>query len=492
MGKIYLGRFNLGGLADSKYSGQAQSLAKMVGVNVHDEAGLMSVNQKMTKVSSTTVDEFCQEGVTCSDGNNYFFSRTSGKVWKVEQDGTTTLVHTTSPTAGDAGCTGARQYRNHIYWFSENYVHRINVAQTSDWSNAEENWAEFANGDVDFHPAAERNLKLFVGDGNYVAQIAWNAEAGDDLFSDQALDLASQYRVSALGVLGTHLLVGTYIADNVNECAVFRFNTFSPSFSNQVNITENGVFAFITTENMVFIAAGYSGSIYAYNGEQADFYRKFPVSPDNSKRCKVHPASVAIFNGNLSLIGLSNVSGNPADSGIYSIGRRTRAYPLIMNLEFPLSLRDDDGYPVIKDLEIGAILVAGTDIFVSWKYTGGGSPIFGIDKLDYTAKIEKAYVETMRLSSVDEHGEPHRVSLSNYTQYDLAYAERPSGTDFAIKYKKNYQADWQTDISLVNDSDRMIMTAPHGIDADVLEYRIELLSNGNNCPKFEELCIDVQ
>lgn len=493
MGKIYVGKFNLGGLSDSKFAGQANSLAKMVGVNVHDEAGIMSANQKMTKVSGSTVDEFCQEGVSCSDGNKYFFSRTSGKVWKVEQDGTTTLVHTTVPTGGEAGCTGARQYRNHIYWATENYLHRIDVADTADWNtNAEENWAEFDNGDTDFHPMAERNLTLFIGDGNYVAQVRYNSESLDDIFSPEALDLASQYRVSALGVLGTNLLVGTYIAESVNECAVFRFNTFSPSFSNQVNITENGVFAFITTENMVFIAAGYSGSIYAYNGEQADFYRKFPVSADNSKRCKVNPASVAIFKGNLALIGLSNVSGNPADSGIYSIGRRTRAYPLIMNLEFPLSLRDDNGYPIVQDLEIGAILVAGTDIFASWKYTGGDTDIFGIDKLDYTAKVEKAYVETMRLTSVDDRGEAHRVSLSTYTQYDLAYYQLPEDTDIVLKYKKHYQDVWQTDIDLRKDTDRIIKTGVHGIQADVLEYRIELLSSGNITPKFEELVIDVQ
>src|ERR1035437_6799223 len=96
LGKILLNAFNMGGIADSKYTGIKNSWARLIGWNLHGTPGLLQVNQKMTKDSGTTIDEFCKVGIDCSNGIRYSFSATSGKIWQ-EKAGAYTLVYTTVP-----------------------------------------------------------------------------------------------------------------------------------------------------------------------------------------------------------------------------------------------------------------------------------------------------------------------------------------------------------------------------------------------------------
>ncbi len=106
---IALDNINLGGQSDSKYSGSKGSWYKLVGVDLHSTAGLVKVRQKLTKNSDSTVDALCKEKVDCSDGNKYWFSSTSGKIFK-DASGTWSLAHTTTPNAGSASCLGAWEY----------------------------------------------------------------------------------------------------------------------------------------------------------------------------------------------------------------------------------------------------------------------------------------------------------------------------------------------------------------------------------------------
>jgi putative heme iron utilization protein len=63
----------------------------------------------------------------------------------------------------------------------------------------------------------------------------------------------------------------------------------------------------------------------------------------------------------LPLFGLSNVSGNPAKQGIYSLGGYDRNYPKILNLEWLISTGRYAG------VDIGAMEMAGTTLLVAWK-----------------------------------------------------------------------------------------------------------------------------
>ena len=143
----------------------------MIGHDPHSRPGVLDVEQALAKTSALTVDELCKVGVNLSNGSAFFFSSESGKIFEVQSTGTTRLVHTTTPAAGSAICTGASEYQGKLIWATQNRLHYITVADaiTNDWSNdAVEDWQTFDVGDADFHPMLNHTptLLLFIGDGN--------------------------------------------------------------------------------------------------------------------------------------------------------------------------------------------------------------------------------------------------------------------------------------------------------------------------------------
>lgn len=79
------------GLSDSLFSGQQGSVYRSVGIDSRSEPGLLKVHQKLTKDSSTVIDELCKVAVPVSDGSKLWFSSESGKIWR-EVSGTYTLL----------------------------------------------------------------------------------------------------------------------------------------------------------------------------------------------------------------------------------------------------------------------------------------------------------------------------------------------------------------------------------------------------------------
>jgi hypothetical protein len=159
------------GLSDSLFAGAKGSAHRLVGVDYRSTPGLIKVHQKLSKHSGTTVDEFCKVSLAVSDGSTLWFSSTSGKIWR-EVSGTYTLVHTTVPTSGTAGCTGAEEYDGDVYWATEDYLHKIDVAGISGtWADVvQQNLGKFAEG-VREHPMAIQNLALYIGDGIHIGKM---------------------------------------------------------------------------------------------------------------------------------------------------------------------------------------------------------------------------------------------------------------------------------------------------------------------------------
>ena len=266
---IPIENFNLGGLADSKFSGVKDSYHKLVGLDLHTTPGLLKVAQRLTKDSDTMVDEFVKVAVASTNGRTYWFSSTSGKIWERDSGGTWDLVYTTVPTGGGAGCLGAAEYQGYIYWATESHLHRIlatNAEGAAEWAaniGAGLNWDDFDNGDALYHPMVEQVGVLFIGDANQVAQVR------DATFSSNALDIKAPLRVKCLGKIGIDLLIGTK-GNEFTKTEVFRWNTWSVSFTTSDTIEEPNINAFLPGDNFVFVSAGVAGNIYVFNGEQME------------------------------------------------------------------------------------------------------------------------------------------------------------------------------------------------------------------------------
>ena len=464
---IPIDNFNRGGLADSKWSGTKHSLYKFVGYDPHSKPGLLKVAQKLTKDTTTTITALCRVRVSSSNGAQYWFSYTDGKIWELTSGGTWRLVHTTTPAAGGAGCLGAREYQGRIWWFTESRVHWITVANAddNDWTNDVTEDAEtFGVTDASFHPSIIQNRVLYIGDGNQIAQIDGTT------FSANALDIKAPFIAKSLGKIGTDVLIGTYIADTVTKTAIIRWNTYSVDYTTSDEIPEIGINSFIPADNFVLVQAGNQGNIYYYDGEKLEPFMKIPGDYSPTARGEVYPSAVANANGQL-LFGFSNGAGNPADQLVYRIARYDRKYDWILDAPYPISERSG-GALVTSSIEIGAILVVGNDIYVSWK---NGST-YGVDKLDFSNKLELAYFET-RVMTID------REQFSNFSKFVVAYADLPASTGITIQYSKNYAAYKNT--TEVTDTQRNIIESGEGVDATTLQLKISPTVSGNNAPQIE-------
>lgn len=544
MRTIELKDINLGGLADSLLVGQANSVADMVGLDIHSEPGIIKVNQKLTKASGILIDDIIKCIVPCSDGKTYFFGATNGKIWERSAAGVYAYVATVAPAAGGVGIFDAREYQGYIYYAMQSRLGRVAVGAPTDWTTRSDSWSTFTNTDVEFHPMTEQNQVLYIGDKHYVAQV----DAG--VFSANALDLAVPLRIKALGKIATDLLVGIFTDAYRVSTQIFRWITWQDSFSGSDEVPEMGINAFIATDNYVLVNAGRKGNMYLYNGAALERFKRVPGVWSGTAQAMVHPNATANLYG-IPLFGLSNVSGNPAKQGIYSLGGYDRNYPAVLNLEWLIST---GGY---SGIDIGVVELIGDELIVSWKqgttvtmtiadpgvvtYTAhgltdgeaivftttgalptgitagtvyyarsatadtlhiydtsahavaGGSTgrvittgsqsgvhtasIFGIDKLDTTAKMTTAYF-TCRLINVD------RISKKVIAGY-VAYRSLPSGSSIAIYYQVNHSGTW-TAATTVVDTDRNIVYTNADIpEGTTVQIKVVLTPNGNNAPEIE-------
>jgi hypothetical protein len=509
-----------------------------------------SVNHIQVRVyyrdESNAIKDLVTTILPCSDGNTYLFGSTTGKIWKRTSAGAYSLEATASPAAGAVGIMDAREYQGYIYYSMESRLGRVAVGSPTDWSARDDNFATFTNTDDEFHPLNEVNQVLYIGDKNYVAQV----DAGT--FSANALDMDTKFRVKSLGRYLTDLLVGTFVNIYNALTEIFRWNTWSVSYSSSDEIPEVGINAFLKADNYILVSCGRKGNIYSYDGTYLNQFKKIPGDWLLSNEATIYPNASENYYG-LPLFGLSNVSGNPAKQGIYSLGGYDRGYPKVLNLEWLISA---GGY---AGVDIGAIKVVGTDLLVSWKYvvtatmtiaspcvvtwtahgrsngdqvifsTTGALPtgitagtfyyvrvidantfhlydtyahalatgettgrvntsgtqsgtqsitMYGVDKLDSTAKVASAYFGT-RVINADRGT---KKDLFGY----VAYKSLPTGTSIKIYYKVNHDTSW-TEATSTIDTDRKIIEIDENLpEANIVRVKVELNSNANNSPEVEQ------
>jgi len=463
---IIIRNIDQGGIADSEYVGAPNSVAECVGLDIHSKPGIVRLSQRLTEIddSASPIDGLIGSIVNASDGNTYFFSRDSGKVWKRTSAGVWSLAHTSSPAAGNAGTLCAREYQGYIYYAMESRLGRFDMAST--WSDS---WATFGVTDDTYHPMRIVNLVLYIGDGNQVAQVDGTT------FSANALDLKDPLRVSALGKLSTDLLIGTYVASNVTKTEIFRWNTWSTSFSVSDEIPEVGVNAFLETDNLVIVNAGTKGNMYVYNGQQLELYKSIKGDWTTGNRAIVYSEAVLNFHG-MPLFGLSATSGNGAPQGVYSLHRTNRGYPMVLNLPYPISTGNTSG------VTIGAIGGNGDTFYVAWKDTTD-STTYGVDILDLSNKYASGYFLT-RTSLYD------RMKKSTYREMKAAYASLPANTSIELGTSRNHAA--VVNQTVVDDTDRkVVQTAADCGDASAFAGKCTLNGSGNSSPEIEQLDIAV-
>jgi len=460
------------GLADSKWSGIKGSFAKLVGLDIHSTPGVITVRQALAKHSGTTITALCRVAVSVSDASRLWFSYTDGKIWR-EASGTYTLVYTTSPAAGNAGCLGAAEYDGFIYWATQSRLHRIattNIGSAASWTaNAAPNWATFGITDSEFHPMKETNQTLFIGDGNRMASVD-----NTGTFNANVLDIEPPHRIKTMKPYDVDLVIGTTIASTINRCKFIRWDTVQTTWQFAFDVLENGINELIWLGGIFLAAqAGRYGNFYLYDGNILEPYKRLPLSPSASAYGEVHPNSSGNLLG-VPIFGFSNGAGNPADQGIYSLGNYSKDYPrVISGTEFVISSG------AITGVDIGAILVEDNDLYLAWS---DGSN-FGVDKMDYAAKYASAYMDFLMMT-------PDPIEATEFVKFIANYTSMPSGASLTYKYKDNYSGSWKTfGRTAVDDTDNFQYWLEDSVRARAFQFQVNFNVSGNNAPQIESFII---
>lgn len=334
-----------------------------------------------------------------------------------------------------------------------------------------------SDGDIEFHPMLIQNLVLFIGDRNYIHQVDKNRADGSHVFTTRALDFVAPLRAKCLGIFNTDLLIGTKVDNRIAKSLIVRWNTWSVSYDVSDPIPEPGINAFIDADNHILVSCGTNGNIYFYNGSTLEIMRTMKGNFDAGGKVTVHTRATANFKG-LPLFGISNVSGNPMSQGIYSYGNRNAEYPRIVSLDYPISERLEGEF-VMEGIEIGAIMVAGNDMYVSWK---NGSTI-GMDKLDYSNKLDGAYITTLYMDI-------SKIYADNYKIFTAKYATAPEDTSITAEYSKNYGGF--IDLGLRQVDDDLHFQNEETVPASVLQVKIKFNTDDNNAPTMTDFIIQVE
>jgi len=482
----------LKGLSDSKWSGILGSVAACVGIDLHSVPGIIKVHQKLAKdsddVGANVVTALCRVALAVSDGSTLWFSYTDGNIWRRTAVGVWLLVHTTAATGAD-GCLGAAEYDGYIYWATAESLNRIpvaNIATAAEWTAnaaAGVDWATFTNKDSEFHPMIVRGVRLFIGDGNYVAKVY---DSAGHTFKADALDLRTPLRIKSMIGFDIDLLIGTYVDDNVNKTELIRWDTYDEeSWQTSDAIEENGINAFIRDDNNVYAQCGQFGRIYWYNGVNLVPFKRIPGAWSPTQFGQVYPNAVAVFN-TIPVFGFSNdpaaenTTGDPSLQGVYSFGSYSKDYLKVLDLSFPVSVG-------VSGIEIGAILVMGMDLLVSWKNQTG--PAYGVDALSWAAKYPSAYIETLVLTPLEK-----RHFIKSLLKVFIDYISMPVGVapqpdcDVTIKYKRKYDAAWSAALATVKDVNLLQIRAKQTVpDIAALQLRFDFVVNGNDAPEVESI-----
>lgn len=320
-----------------------QGFDSLINADVHTSLGELQANLALTS-ESTTPNESCIRAEDPS-GNIYWLSTTTGKIWKrAVADASYSLL----ATNGNGANLGAKWFNNRLYFASASslgfhgdtvtmtisspcivtltghslvasspitfnttgalptgitagttyYVKtpltdtfRISATpggadidttgtQSGVHTLTSHTWKSFTNGAA-YKPMEELNLSLFIGDGKYVASID---NAGT--WSANVLDLPAEQTITALIATQYDLLIGTTVGANVKRCKAYLWDTYSPSWTVEDNVPDNGVNCFIDGDGMIFAQIGSSGWIYYWTGGQMKrFYHLRGITTAHGDQC---------------------------------------------------------------------------------------------------------------------------------------------------------------------------------------------------------------
>lgn len=350
----------------------------LVNADVHSSLGELQANLALTS-ESTTPNEPCIRAEDPS-GNVYWLSTTTGKIWKrAVADASYTLVNTNANGAH----AGARCFNGYLYYATSTKLGRFDLVST--WSDS---FATFTNGSS-YKPMTILNLSLFIGDGKYLASVD-----NTNTFSANVLDILPEDTITALTSTSYDLLIGTIIGSNVKRCRVYLWDTYSPSWTSEDLVPDNGVNCFIDGDGIIYAQIGTDGWIYYWTGSQMKrFYHLRNITTTYGNQCST------VHNGRpLYAIGTK----------VFSIHRESESFPTAIVQEYTATQGT-----------IKSIISTGSQLLLSngsnVDKLGTSYATVTIDTPEFKGKMNDIKVEYFSIGSGGTIGISSNIDNSGYT-----------------------------------------------------------------------------
>lgn len=412
-------------------------------VDIHYEPGFIRSSLALEE-ETTTVNEPAI-GVTVPSGDVFWFSTTTGKIWKrAYATGVYSLVYTNTYGA----CQGAVFFSNYIWFISTNasitYIGRIlatTASSESTWTSVVQNW-DFLLGDAvtGYVPMVELIDYLYIGGEHYIARIS----SSTYVYNDSALDIYPGMIVTDLAVSDTYLIIAGEKNEAIGKTSVFAWDTIASSWTFEDEMPERTFNGFIPTDDMLFASAGTSGQLYYWNGkDMVKYYRLKSGTPTKN------PYANTMFNG-VALYGEST-------GKIISINQSMKDFPTVISGAYSTS----SFYSMTSSF--GTLYVStGTSVVKTGTTYADGTIT--------TPQIKKPANEII-------------------IHYDVL------PTDATISLESNVNgAGWVSETGLVHDPTNMTYVLANGITYDgtvnFIQYRITMNSSSHGSPVIREIEIN--
>lgn len=311
-------------------------------------------------------------------------------------------------------------------------------------------------------------------------------------FQSNALDLPTGFRIKTLDELGTDLLIGAGKgnagASQAKIGDIFPWDRISDSFNLPLRFGESGIHAIKTIDNVVYIAAGQGGEIFATNKSSIVNIFQVPkhiTSITGLRWIDVNPQSI-IRHGSRILFGIKSPgsSGQEVLDGIavWAFDLETGALTMLNQISTGSTGRAAPGTKItaLHPINRNQYLIAWAD----------GSN-YGIDYIhatdrytDYAARIDSQYYTVAT---------PRKPAEFSQVEFELS-EPLATGNGIRFSYRKNLNDsftvirtfDYATDGAIQGGLADFTETTNHGI-----QFRIEMTTGANSSttPKLNSVIV---
>lgn len=435
------------GISSSPHVG----FADMRNLDIFSRPGVARINYATAKKSSTTVTDLpkwmdrdpadVSKVYSVGDGGGLYRSTDDGATWG--------SIAGTYTGAGQ----GLRVWKNYLLIAGTTTLYARGPLSGTPVTYS----FKTIDSDALYHPmlVSKNDGLLYGGAGRYLFSLEEVAGQTFDpnnsatyTWTQQALDLPSNYRVKSLCELGERLLIGTWMGTNVYDIKVadiFPWDRSSTSYETPVSLERNGIHSMVNIDNVVYGLTGIDGEIFATNGVQASIIAKMPLSVTGMEAGYwMEPLPGALVNHKgRPFFGIGAGAGVLLPGmGVYSLLRTGEGN--ILNYENTISTGNDG---TSAKLAIGALYPGQINtLLVGWQ--DGSS--YGIDQVSNQLK----YASGTYLGVASSYGAWfesafYRVgsylNKKQFTQLEFQLAKPlATGQGIKIKYRTDLNASFTT------------------------------------------------